>query len=230
MARRSKDPRPVGSLAVTHSAEAPGLPRGRGSLTEASVLRAQRKRLKTAMVAAAAELGYAEVTITEIVRRARVSRQAFYNQFDSKEACYRSAADSGVRFIMNRMGAAVSNGGQADGSLAAYLRTTVRAYLQGCREEPEFTRFLVVESLAAGPKVAQWRNGAMHALAQQIALAHRAARAAHPDLPVYDDLTYLGMVGAMEELVYRYAIERKLEQIGELEKPFLELLEGLLVR
>lgn len=229
MGRRKKEPLPVGSLAVTHSAEAPGLPRGRGSLKETAVLRAQRKRLKTAMVSAVAELGYADVTITEIVQRARVSRHAFYAQFDSKEECYRSTADSGIRFMLNRMSTAVS-GSQTGGGLRSYLRTTVKAYLQGCREEPEFTRFLVVESLAAGPKIAQWRNGVMNTLAQQIAMAHRVARAANTSLPAYSDLTYLAVVGAMEELVYRYAIDRKIEQIGELEQPFLELVEGLLTR
>jgi AcrR family transcriptional regulator len=227
MARRTKDPRPVGSLAVTHSAEAPGLPRGRGSLKETAVLRAQRKRLKTAMVAATAELGYGEVTIAEIVQRARVSRQAFYAQFDGKEECYLSTADSGVRYLLNRMSAAVLGNSQSDGSLTSFLRTTVRSYLQACREEPEFTRFLVVDSLAAGLKIAEWRNGVMTTLARQIAAAHRAAR---PDARVYDELTYLGAVGAMSELVYGYALARKVDRIGELEKPFLELLEALLTR
>ncbi|HEX5659018.1 MAG TPA: TetR/AcrR family transcriptional regulator [Polyangiales bacterium] len=196
-------------------------------MKETAVLRAQRKRLKTAMVAATAELGYAEVTIAEIVRRARVSRQAFYAQFDSKEECYLSTADSGVRYLINRMSAAVLSNGHSDGSLTSFLRTTVRSYLQACREEPEFTRFLVVESLAAGLKIAEQRNEVMMTLARQIAAAHRAAR---PDAPPYSELTYLGAVGAMSELVYRYALAHKIDRIGELEKPFLELLEGLLTR
>ncbi|MDT5015264.1 MAG: hypothetical protein QOD39_1424 [Mycobacterium sp.] len=47
-----------------------------------------RQRLLDALETSIADDGYPKTTVADIVRRARTSRRTFYEQFDSKEACF----------------------------------------------------------------------------------------------------------------------------------------------
>ena len=67
----------AGTLARTHEGQ-PGLPRGRSRLPLRAVRASQRERLLRSVIAAVSDIGYPSVTVADIVRRARVSRAAFY--------------------------------------------------------------------------------------------------------------------------------------------------------
>jgi AcrR family transcriptional regulator len=43
------------------------------------------------------EKGYRSVTVADVVRRAGVSRSAFYENFSSKEDCFLAASETAVR-------------------------------------------------------------------------------------------------------------------------------------
>ena len=86
--------RQEGALARTHEGE-PGLPRGRNGLPIEEVQAAQRERLLRAVIAAVARTGFADVTVAEIVRGARVSKAAFYVHFADKEDCFLAATRDG---------------------------------------------------------------------------------------------------------------------------------------
>ena len=60
----------TGTLADTHEGK-PGLPRGRSRLPAPAVQASQRERLLRAVVAAVADANYTDVTVADIVRRAR---------------------------------------------------------------------------------------------------------------------------------------------------------------
>ncbi|HSS95291.1 MAG TPA: helix-turn-helix domain-containing protein, partial [Candidatus Dormibacteraeota bacterium] len=49
----------------------------------------RRSRLTQAALAMFAARGYHETSVDDIVARARMSKSAFYEQFDSKEHCFR---------------------------------------------------------------------------------------------------------------------------------------------
>src|SRR6516162_11955539 len=89
----------TGTLAHTHEGK-PGLPRGRNSLPEPDVRASQQERLRRAVIAAVAESGYPAVTIADIVRRARVSRAAFYAHFANKEECFLAATREGRELMI----------------------------------------------------------------------------------------------------------------------------------
>src|SRR5215472_18473993 len=95
----------LGSLARTHEGR-PGLPRGRSRLPAPEVRASQRERLQRAVIAAVAESGYADVTVADIVRRARVSRVAFYAHFRGKEDCFLAATREGGQLMADRVVAA----------------------------------------------------------------------------------------------------------------------------
>lgn len=62
-----------------------------------------RRRLLQAMAAVTAEKGFAAATIADVVRVAGVSKRSFYEQFDTKAACflelYRAVSASALRTL-----------------------------------------------------------------------------------------------------------------------------------
>src|ERR1700721_2340996 len=64
------------------------LPRGRHGLPREQVLASQRGRMLQAIAEAVADKGYARVTVADVISRAGVSRETFYEQFEDKEAAF----------------------------------------------------------------------------------------------------------------------------------------------
>src|ERR1700693_5927316 len=91
-----------GTLAKTHEGK-PGLPRGRRRLPLPAVRASQRERLLRSVIAAVSESGYLAVTVADIVRRARVSRAAFYAHFADKEDCFLAATAEGGELLADRV-------------------------------------------------------------------------------------------------------------------------------
>jgi AcrR family transcriptional regulator len=61
----------------------------------------QRERLLRSVIAAVSESGYLAVTVAAIVRRARVSRVAFYAHFADKD-CFLTATAEGRELMIAR--------------------------------------------------------------------------------------------------------------------------------
>jgi AcrR family transcriptional regulator len=64
----------------------PPLPRGRHGLSAAEIARSQRERIVHALARESYERGYGNVSVTDVVRAARVARNVFYEQFADKQA------------------------------------------------------------------------------------------------------------------------------------------------
>ncbi|HWW81856.1 MAG TPA: hypothetical protein VNY82_19800, partial [Steroidobacteraceae bacterium] len=64
------DSKQEGTLAGTYEGK-PGLPRGRSRLPAPAVQASQRERILRSVVAAIADKGYPDVTVADIVRRAK---------------------------------------------------------------------------------------------------------------------------------------------------------------
>jgi AcrR family transcriptional regulator len=56
------------------------------------------------MTEAVAERGYAKTTLAHVLRRARVSRETFYEQFANKEDCFLAAYDAAAAIVAQAMG------------------------------------------------------------------------------------------------------------------------------
>src|SRR5258708_37726791 len=91
-----------GELGGTHEGE-PGLPRGRSGLAADEVREAQRERLLRAVIAAVHTAGFRDVTVSDIVRGARVSRAAVYAHFADKEDCFLAATRQGGLLLAHRV-------------------------------------------------------------------------------------------------------------------------------
>lgn len=117
-------------------------------MSREQVVAAQRARILRAMADAMVEGGYAGTPVAEILRRAGVSRETFYQQFGSKEQCFAHAYEAAVEILLDRVGGARG----ARGSRDERLDRVLRAYLDALADEPAFARLFLVEVYAAGPE------------------------------------------------------------------------------
>ena len=188
------DSRQGGTFADTHEGK-PGLPRGRSRLPVRAVQASQRERLIRAVVAAVAQSGYAPVTVADIVRRARVSRAAFYTHFTDKEDCFLAATQEGGKLMVSRLltDTRALPRGTPDEEM---LRAGVRAFLGFVAGEPEFSKIFYVDMPAAGSRAWQRLEAAQHRYAVLNQTWHERARERHPDWPAVPYEAYLALVRA----------------------------------
>lgn len=122
-------------------------PRGRHGLPPEVVVRSQRDRLREAVLAIAAEKGYAAATVSDLTKRAEISRTTFYELFVDKEACFLAAYDEGVDALMRRLSAAY----ESEERWPDRVRVAVATLLEALAAEPELARLALVDVASAGP-------------------------------------------------------------------------------
>jgi AcrR family transcriptional regulator len=202
------------------------LPRGRHAAPRAVVRETQRARMLEAMVQAVAEKGYARVAVADVIERAGVSRQTFYEQFANKEECFLAAYDAGVDRLLARIDEALAE--LAPDWLAA-ARRAVEAYLEAMAASPGFARAFLIEVLGAGPQALTRRDAVQERFAAQLAAIHRRARADIPEIPAVAPHTFRAAVGAAGELVTAHVLEYDAATLPELTDAILDVHLALLV-
>jgi AcrR family transcriptional regulator len=215
------DAKQEGTLAATHVGK-PGLPRGRSRLPAKAVQASQRERLLRAAVAAIADKGYPDVTVADIVRRAKVSRAAFYLHFRGREDCFLAATRRGGQLLFGRVLAA-ARALPDDTPDEEVLRTGLRAYVGFLADEPAFARVFFVDMPAAGPAAVERLQAASSRFAEINAKWHRRARTRHPDWPAVPDEAYQALSGATAELIRSWVVADKTESLPELEDTLVAL-------
>jgi AcrR family transcriptional regulator len=173
------------SLVAAHPSVAPHLDARTG---------AQRARLLEGMTQAVAEKGYADATVADAVRFARVSRGTFYAQFQSKEACFLEAYRHGVEVLEARIDAAVRH---TPGDWLARLRAGLGAYLACLAEEPAFMRTWMIEIHAAGPAAQAARDATL----RRFAARYRASFEASGARAVPGDDAVFALAAGVDQLV-----------------------------
>lgn len=169
------------SLVAAHPSVAPHLDARTG---------AQRARLLEGITQVVAEKGYADATVADAVRFARVSRGTFYALYASKEQCFLEAYRHGVEVLEARIDAAVR---EAAGDWRAGLRAGLRAYLDCLAAEPAFARTWLLEIHAAGPAAQAARDATLRRFAERYRASFEASGA--PRTPG-DDALFVLAAGA----------------------------------
>jgi AcrR family transcriptional regulator len=215
------DSKQEGTLAGTHAGK-PGLPRGRSRLPAPTVQAPLRVRLRRWGVPALADKGYPHVTVADIVRRAKVSRAAFYLHFRSREDCFLAATRRGGQLLFGQVIQAVrAIPDEAPDEEA--LRAGCRAFLGFLADEPAFARVFYIDMPAAGPVAVERLQDAGCRFAEINAKWHRRARTRHPDWPAVPDEAYQALAGATAELVRSWVSADKTEALPELEDTLVAL-------
>ena len=210
-----------GTLASTHEGK-PGLPRGRSRLPLSAVRASQRERLLRSVIAAVSESGYLAVIVADIVRRARVSRAAFYAHFADKEDCFLAATAEG-RDLMIAQVVSATRALPAEAGDDEVLRVACRAYLAFLAGEPAFARVFYIQMPTAGPRAVQRLDAALGLFADLNQKWHQRAREHHPEWPSVPSEAYLALAGATVELVRSMVRAGRTDALPELEETLVSL-------
>lgn len=120
---------------------------GQQQLPREFIARHQRARIISALALETSEKGYRQVTVADIVKRAAIARNTFYENFRSKEDCFLAAQQYAMSTALERVVAAA---GELE-SWPHQVRAGLDAFLEYVAEEPALARTCLVESLSAGP-------------------------------------------------------------------------------
>jgi AcrR family transcriptional regulator len=188
------------------------LPRGRHKLATEVVRASQRERLIRAMLETVAESGYEATTVPEVVARARVSRNAFYEFFADKTDCFIAACDEQATELL---AALVAFGSEPD--WVQMMRRGVGAYLHWWAERPAMSRAYFVGLPAAGDRAVAQRERAYGLFRGVFSEAGQRARSEQPGLPPLDEFVPRLLVLAITELVAEEVRAGRTERLPELE-------------
>ena len=171
------------------------------------VARHQRARIIEALAEEIEDKGYRAVTVADIVRRAGVARNTFYENFGSKEDCFLAASEYAVDEALSlvREAAAGVEGwpAQVNAGLGAFLDYVV--------ERPALARACIVEALAAGAPAAERHEQSIQAFVPFF----RAGRELSPtgdELPATLEET---IVGGVFWIVHQRIVNERVEGIEE---------------
>jgi AcrR family transcriptional regulator len=193
------------------------LPAGRHGYSREQVAHHQRERLIAGLAAAVAEKGYAAVTLSDVVKQAKVSRRIFYANFESKEQCFLAAFE----VVLGHLRELVAEATDGIRGWPEQVLAAGRAALGFLSSEPDLARLCLVESRGAGPAVTARFNQAAGELAPLL----RRGRAERPEgerpLP---DSTEDSTIGSLVSLAYRKVAAGEAAQLGDLLPDCAELV------
>lgn len=192
------------------------LPAGRHGFSREQVAHHQRERLIAGLAEAVAEKGYAAVTLTDIVKQAKVSRRVFYANFESKEQCFLAAFEVVVDHLRELIGSAVEG---VDAWPQQAIAAT-RAVLGFLAAEPDLARLCLVESRVAGPAVTARLSEAVGEMAPLL----RLGRAERPEAERLPDSTEDSTIGSLVSLAQRKVAAGEAAQLEELLPDCAELV------
>jgi AcrR family transcriptional regulator len=192
------------------------LPAGRHGYSREQVAHHQRERLIAGLAEAVAQKGYAAVTLTDIVKGAKVSRRVFYANFESKEQCFLAAFEVVLAHLHELVAEAVEGISDWPGQAIA----ATRAILAFLASEPDLARLCLVESRGAGSAVAARFNEAVGEVAPLL----REGRAERPEGERLPDSTEDSTIGSLVSLIFRKVAAGEAKQLEQLLPDCAELV------
>ena len=111
-----------------------------------------------------AEKGYVATSVADVLQRSGVSRQSFYQVFDSKIDCFMAAFDVAGDLLMKRLLEMVGAdehgvpGPLVAGDPLHRFEQAFTAYLEALAIELPYTRLFLIEVYAAGPEAIRRRS------------------------------------------------------------------------
>jgi AcrR family transcriptional regulator len=170
----------------------------------------QRERLIVAMLNAAAELGYLETNVQDVIDRAGVSRPTFYEHFSNKEDCFLAAFDTSAARLRKKVRSAVGRGGDV---WRDRVRCGLEALLSFAGREPDTARTLIVEARAASEAAVRRRVELLDDFARCLDEEAQELLPAPPPRPA---VTAAGIVGGVESLLYSRLCKQEYDQLDSL--------------
>ena len=188
------------------------LPRGRHKLSRTDVRESQRARLVEAMLDSVVQRGYAATSVSDVVATARVSRNAFYDLFDDKAACYLAACDEASTRMLAELYSVPPGDTWTEG-----IRAGVRVWVRWWQEHPGYAIAYLVDMPTAGRAALLQRDRAYTRFAAMFERVAERARRENPDLPPLAPLATRLLVSGVTDVLGEQIRAGRLEDIGALE-------------
>jgi AcrR family transcriptional regulator len=201
------------------------IPRGRHAPPLEVRLEVQKHRLFDAAAIVFSKVGYAEASAEAISRQAGMSKATFYEHFANKEECLVALFEYATAALLEELVAA-SRG--AERNYEERHSAGLHAILQTFQDNPAMAQAILVETVGAGPRLAELRIAAFSGFAQ--VMYDQTVRAAEltggPAFASPDDA--FAIVGAAFELVSRQLRTGQPERLLDLQPLIERLIIGLL--
>jgi AcrR family transcriptional regulator len=197
-----------------------------------------RARVMEGMVKAVEQKGYANTTIADIAKAAKMSRRTLYEHFPDKEACFLAAYSMMSDGLIS--GVVHSARADADSTGLARLDRACTAYLHGLAASPEVARSFLTEINAVSETGVELRCQVNQRFAAMMAdLVSESVGPAGTKLPdgrvlrEFDTNMALSLVGAINELVLQAMVtgpaDTLVARLDRLVAPVIEISQRMLI-
>jgi AcrR family transcriptional regulator len=190
------------------------MPPGRHPLSREFIAQHQRARIIAALAEETMAKGYRAITVADIVRRAGIARNTFYENFSSKEDCFLAASEFAVTEALGRVVEAASK----FESWPARVNAGLAAFLGYVAAEPALARTCIVEALSAGPVAAERYERSIQSFVPLLRLGRKVSPQGE-ELPETLEET---IVGGIFWILYQRIIMGWAEQIEDLRAELVE--------
>jgi len=210
---------------VTELTSQSPIPRGRHAPPLEVRVAVQRQRLFEAAATLFSRVGYAEASAEAISRQAGMSKATFYEHFKNKEECFVALFE----YAATTFGEAIRQASSESGpGFEARHAAGLRAILEMIDANPMLAQAMLVESVGAGPRVAELRDKALSLIAEGMYewTAASAEREGGPAFRSPDDA--FAIVGAAFELISRQLRTGHPARVTDLQPLVERLILGLL--
>lgn len=187
---------------------------GRQQLPREFIAQHQRARIIGALAEETSEQGYQQVTVADIVRRAGIARNTFYENFRSKEDCFLATQEFAMSAALERVV-------EAAGALQGWpqrVRAGLTAFLSYVFDEPALARTCMVEALSAGPAAVEYYEKSQQAFVSLFRLG-RDVSPHGADLP---ETLEEAIIGGVFWIVYQRLAAGEVSAIPELPAELIE--------
>jgi AcrR family transcriptional regulator len=168
------------------------------------------------MAEAVAEKGFARVTVADVISRAGVSRETFYEHFEDKEACFLAALEDGARTLLRILGSVLAH---AEGDPIERVDAVLTAYLSTLAAEAAFTKAFLIDAYGAGPGATARRIELQQRFVDLVAEAFGEAEADSPDRFACEAL-----VAALSSMVTVRVGSDRIDELPGLREPIIALV------
>jgi AcrR family transcriptional regulator len=156
-------------------------------------VRRPRERLLEAVLLVSGELGYDQITVKQVIERAKTSRATFYKHFRDKEDCFVQAYTEASEWLYKRvLGLTQRQPGWREG-----LRVGMAELLEFCANQPATAKALFIEAHAAGGEALAQHDRLMERLSDVIDSARAETDSKHSP----PRMASAFVVGAIETLI-----------------------------
>jgi len=181
---------------------------GRHPLSREFIAQHQRARIISALALEVSEKGYRAVTVADIVKRAGIARNTFYENFSSKEDCFLAAQQFAMSAALRRV---VDAAGEID-DWPHRVRAGLSAFLSYIAEEPTLARTCMVDALAAAPSSVRYYEESLQAFVSLF----RLGRDVSPHGQELPETLEEALIGGVFWILYQRLLLDDPDQLGGL--------------